>query len=165
METKNDWVGNKKSVWSTNGCSNHSVNKREQNDFYASDPATLEKLLKKYNIPHNVWECACGMGHLSEYLKAHGRDVYSSDLIDRGYGVTGVNFLEELTMPEELPTHDVCILTNPPYSMVSEFILHALDILPVGGQAIFLLKTTALEGKKRFEQIYRITPPSTSFSS
>ena len=165
MSENKDWTGNRKSVWTTNGCTNHSINEREKNDFYASDPTTLDKLEKKFKIPHYVYECACGMGHLSEHLKEQGHDVYSSDLIDRGYGVTGVNFLEQLTMPEVLPTQDVCILTNPPYSLVTEFILHALDILPMDAHAIFLLKTTSIEGKKRFEQIYRNTPPITSFSS
>lgn len=159
METKKDWTGNKKAIWSTNGCSNHSLNEREKNDFYASDPNTLVKLSKKFTVPHNVYECACGMGHLSEYLKEHGHNVYSSDLVDRGYGVTGVNFLAEFTMPDELPIDDVCILTNPPFKYTTEFVTHALDILPEGGYAIFLLKTTALEGKGRFERIYKITPP------
>ena len=163
MSENKDWTGNRKSVWTTNGCTNHSINEREKNDFYASDPTTLDKLEKKFKIPHYVYECACGMGHLSEHLKEQGHDVYSSDLIDRGYGVTGVNFLEQLTMPEVLPTQDVCILTNPPYSLVTEFILHALDILPMDAHAIFLLKTTSIEGKKRFEQIYRNTPPNYVF--
>ena len=164
MSENKDWTGNRKSVWTTNGCTNHSINEREKNDFYASDPTTLDKLEKKFKIPHYVYECACGMGHLSEHLKEQGHDVYSSDLIDRGYGVTGVNFLEQLTMPEVLPTQDVCILTNPPYSLVTEFILHALDILPMDAHAIFLLKTTSIEGKKRFEQIYRNTPPQLRLS-
>ena len=154
-----DWVGNKKSVWTTNGCSNHSMTEREVNDFYATSPVALEKLATKFRIPHNVWECACGMGHLSEHLKEHGHNVYSSDLVDRGYGVTGTDFLKETELPSELPHNNVCILTNPPYKYSTEFVLHAIDLLPTGGFAAFLLKTTALEGKGRFERIYRDTPP------
>lgn len=158
-ERKKDWTGNVRSIWSTNGCSNHSNTEREVSDFYATDPVSIDKLVKKFPIPHYVWECACGQGHLSKRLEQRGHSVYSSELEHRGYGVQGVNFLTEDKLPIELPINDVCILTNPPYRYTTEFVLHALDILPENGYAIFLLKTTALEGKGRFELIYKNTPP------
>ena len=64
METKNnkDWVGNQKSIYTTLGASNHVEEEREINDYYATDPATLQPLLKKESISHHIWECACGGG-------------------------------------------------------------------------------------------------------
>lgn len=41
-----DWTGNTKSVYSTLGASSHSKEEREQNDYYATDPIALEKLLE-----------------------------------------------------------------------------------------------------------------------
>lgn len=156
-----DWTGNKKSVFATMGASNHSKEDRETHDFYASSPVAIDKLVTKFDIPHKVWECACGMGHLSERLKELGHDVYSSDLIDRGYG----DVIDFLSWDADAHKEEFeCIITNPPYSRVTEFVLKAFDLLPDGGKAVFLLKTTALESRSRFEKIYRFTPP-TMFSS
>ncbi len=88
-----DWTGNKDAVWRTLGASNHSDKERQTEDFYATDPKALELFAPKFPIAHKVYECACGSGLLSEWLKAHGHDVLSTDLVNRGYGVGGINFL------------------------------------------------------------------------
>ena len=105
-----DWTGNKKAVWSTLGASNHTEKERENDDFYATSPDTLDLLTRKYQIPHVVMEPACGEGHLSRWLTDHGHKVYSYDIVDRGYGQQQ-NFFEMLTVPDDCQ----CILTNPPY--------------------------------------------------
>lgn len=79
-----DWTGNSKAVFSTLGSSNHSEVEREKYDFYATDPKALELLLKLEKF-ENVWECACGQGHLSEILRKNNIHGKSSDYIDRGY--------------------------------------------------------------------------------
>ena len=83
-----DWIGNKKSTFVTLGASNHTEKEREKNDFYATQPEAIDKLVGaiKNMLPKKVWECACGTGCLSDRLKDFGYDVVSSDLIDRGYG-------------------------------------------------------------------------------
>lgn len=58
---------------------------REKNDYYATHPKAMEQLLKYETFNKNIWEPACGEGNLSEVLKAAGYNVYSTDLIDRGY--------------------------------------------------------------------------------
>ena len=42
-----DWNGNKKTTFVTLGASNHSEKEREKDDFYATDPHSLEIFLKK----------------------------------------------------------------------------------------------------------------------
>ena len=150
-----DWTGNGNSIYKTLGASNHTDKERQSEDFYATDPIAVEKLREAFLIPDFVWECACGAGHLSEYLNDNGFYVLSTDLVDRGYGHGGVDFLKEERLPECFEGENCCILTNPPYKYATEFVEHALDILPVGAPAIFLLKTTALEGKGRWERLYR----------
>lgn len=61
---------------------------REKNDFYATNPHALEIALPilKDILHKNVWECACGQGHLAKVLEENGYSVKSTDLIDRGYG-------------------------------------------------------------------------------
>ena len=149
-----DWMGTNKSVYKILGASNHAETERESNDYYATDPAVLEHLIKKYDIPHVVLEPACGSGDLSKWLEGNGHKVYSSDIVNRGYGEKQ-NFFEMMSVPEDCS----CILTNPPYKYATEFVLHALDLLPVGGQVVMFLKTTFLETERRYNEIFRTTPP------
>lgn len=147
-------MGTNKSVYKILGASNHAETERESNDYYATDPAVLEHLIKKYDIPHVVLEPACGSGDLSKWLEGNGHKVYSSDIVNRGYGEKQ-NFFEMMSVPEDCS----CILTNPPYKYATEFVLHALDLLPVGGQVVMFLKTTFLETERRYNEIFRTTPP------
>lgn len=82
---------------------------------------------------------------MSERLKDYGYDVKSMDLIDRGYGETGIDFLEY----NEKWQGD--IITNPPYKLAKQFIEHALDILETRGRAYMFLKVQYLEGISRAE--------------
>ena len=87
-------TNNAHSLFVTLGASNHSGTDREMNDYYATDPLAMELLLKLERFAHNVWECACGAGHLSKVLEEHGYNVASTDLVYRGYGTGGVDFLK-----------------------------------------------------------------------
>lgn len=138
-----DWRGNSKSIYTTLGASNHSTEEREQNDFYATDPAAIDYLLEKAKLNKNLWECACGSGHLSKRLIEHGFNVKSTDLIDRGFGIGGVDFLKT----SEAWAGD--IITNPPYKFAQEFCEHALELLQDGNKCFMFLKLQFLEGKTR----------------
>lgn len=152
-----DWTGNSKTTFVQLGASNHSEKERETNDFYATDPYTLEiflKALKRDSIilNRNIWECACGLGHLSKVLEKNNYNVLSTDLIDRKYGVGGVNFL---SIQEQ---YDGDILTNPPYKFAQEFAEHSIDLLKENNYCIMLLKIQFLEGKKR-RKLFNKYPP------
>lgn len=141
------------------GASNHTNKERQTEDYYATDPVAIDGLKKVFDIPQNVWECACGEGHLSKRLEELGHKVESTDLIDRGFGIGGVDFLK----CEKRTSECECILTNPPYKYATEFVIHALDLLPIGGYCIMLLKTTFLEGKKRYNKLFSEQQPKYVF--
>ena len=150
-----DWIGNGKSVFVTLGSSNHTDKEREPNDFYATDPIAIDKLIGSIGfIQSVVWECACGTGCLSERLKQYCHGVVSTDAIDRGYGQ-----VQDFLLAKEMPSGCSCIITNPPYKLATEFILHALSLLPDGGLCIMFLKTTFLEGEKRHRLLFSKYPP------
>lgn len=151
MQVK-DWTGNNHTPFVTIGASNHSDGERENNDFYATDPKALELLLDVQEFDPYVWECACGKGHLSEVLKKRGYIVKSTDLIDRGYGVGGVDFLQS----KEQFNGDV--ITNPPYKYAQQFVEHALELVPIGRRVAMFLKLTFLEGKARKEMFEHYPP-------
>ena len=85
MVKAKDWTGNAKSIFTCNGASNHSEEERQIDDYYATEPKAVELLLEREKFSNNIWECACGGGHMSEVLKQNGYCVYSSDLVDRHY--------------------------------------------------------------------------------
>lgn len=140
-----DWTGNKNSVFKTLGASNHTDKERPSDDYYATDPVAIDVLLKDGNVKlsEEVWECASGSGCLSKRLKHYGYSVLSTDLVDRGYGTGGVDFLACTEM------FDGDIITNPPYKLAQEFIQHALELIPNGRRVFMFLKIQFLEGKKR----------------
>lgn len=156
-----DWTGNRNSIFKTLGASNHTDKEREGNDFYATSPEAIDLLLKKVDLPHRIFEPACGTGCLSERLKEFGHDVLSYDIVDRGYGEVQ-NFFELLTSPID---GEYAIVTNPPYKYALPFVLHAIELVPEGNLVCMFLKTTFAEGKRRYNELFRITPPCTFCSA
>lgn len=147
--------GTSESVFTCNGASNHSTQEREIHDYYATEPRAGELLLEQEKFKPYIWECACGAGHLAEVFKAHGYKVYATDLVNRGFGLYGVDFLT--VQPEQCNLSQIDIVTNPPYSKAKEFVQHALDLLPNGGKVAMFLKLTFLESKSRRE-LFDVTP-------
>lgn len=154
-----DWTGNYNSIFKTLGASNHTDKERQNEDYYATDPIAIDALKLSFTVPQNIWECASGGGHLARRLQELGHNVYCTDIIDRGCCDDIVDFLSVKTLPSGIE----CILTNPPYAKATEFVLHSLDLLNERQYCIMFLKTTFLEGKKRYEQIFSKQPPKYVF--
>lgn len=149
-----DWSGDKNSIYKTMGASSHTDAERETNDYYATEPAATKSLLKLETLNRKIKEPACGGGHMSEVLIAAGHEVESSDLIDRGYGDTGIDFLSYdniLPWPGD-------IVTNPPYKYAEEFVVKALSLVQPGAKVCFFLKLLFLEGLKR-KSLFQKYPP------
>ncbi len=89
---------------------------REKDDFYPTPPEGTRALLAVEKFEGPIWEPACGDGAISKELIAAGYNVESTDLVDRGYGQNGVDFLME--WQPRAPN----IVTNPPFKMVAPFI-------------------------------------------
>ena len=65
---------------------------RQRDDYYATPAATTRALLSVESFDGDIWEPACGEGHISKELKRAGYNVKSTDLIDRGFGTVRVDF-------------------------------------------------------------------------
>lgn len=139
------------------GANTFSKEERQNNDFYATDPNAVKKLLEVETFNKNIWENACGEGNISKVLKENNYNVYSTDLIDRGYQDELVDFLN----CDKKFNGD--IITNPPYKHVTDFIIKSLDSIPFDNKVAMLLKLTHLEGKERYKRIYSIMPPKTIY--
>lgn len=152
-----DWTGNYKTTFVQLGASNHSNKERQNNDFYSTDPQSLQIFLNKLKkdgikLHNNIWECACGMGHLSKILEKNGYKVWSTDLIDREYGTPNTDFLKTTNKWYG------DILTNPPYKYAQEFVEKAIEITNNGAYIVMLLKIQFLESKSR-KKLFEKYPP------
>lgn len=146
-------AGSKK-VFTTLGSSNHALENREAFDYYATDPKAVEMLLELEQFAPVIWEPACGEGHISKVLQAHGYEVISTDLVYRGFGdPEPLDFLKET-----LDGFEGDIITNPPYSVGLEFVQRALESIRPGGKVAMFLKVQFLEGQKR-GAFFKYTPP------
>lgn len=130
----------------------NDIDNREPNDFYATDPRAIDALFEVEDFDTNIWEPAAGQGHLSNRMKHFGKNVYSSDLIDRGRGYVKKDFLNS----------DVRwvgdIITNPPFKYGIEFVNKALQSIEEGAKVAFFVKLLFLETQKRRE-LFELHPP------
>lgn len=150
---------NRNSIYTTLGASNHTNDERQNDDFYATDPKAAKLLLELEPFSKNIWECACGQGHLSKVFENEGHIVKSTDLINRGFGETGVDFLSISGV-----RWNGDIITNPPYKYAKEFIEKSLEIIDEGNKVAMFLKVQFLEGKSR-KKLFSLTPPKTVYVS
>ena len=131
----------------------HSEEERQREDYYATDPAAIEPLLDNVYF-EDVWECACGGGHLSGVLEKRGLLKRKSDIIDRGCGAEIFDFLNDFENTE----WDGDIVTNPPFANAQEFVEKSLSIIKEGRRAAFLLRIQFLEGLER-RKLFDREPP------
>lgn len=131
---------------------------RADYDFYATDPIAVEWLMKLEKLDNNIWEPACGKGHLAKPLIDAGYNVRATDIVDRGFGEGGVDFLWTFD------DWNGDIVTNPPFKFAQEFIQHGLDIIPKGNKVCMFLKVQFLEGSRR-KQLFEREPPKTIWVS
>ena len=125
----------------------------EANDFYATDPKAAHDLLR-LGVFRNIWEPACGEGHLAKVFDQYGYLGRATDLIDRGYGEQ----LDFLSYDGGLWKGD--IVTNPPYKCATEFVLKALDVAGNNAKVAMLLPITFLETIDRYDRLFSSQPPA-----
>ena len=110
---------------------------------------------------HNIWEPMAGNGAIAEVLKQNKYlNVTTSDIVQRDYPL---DFTQDFFTMKEFPTSmpekgGRGIITNPPYNVADDFILHALSTLKADYLAVFL-PVRYLEGSKRYLEIYQHYKP------
>lgn len=152
-----DWIGNNKAIYTCLGASNHALEERQKEDYYATDPKAANLILEVEPDLNNIWECACGEGHLAEVFRKAGKLNLATDIVDRGYGDCIRDFLDE-----NISGYVGDIVTNPPYKYAKEFVEKALEIIPDGHKVCMFLKVTFLEGKAR-KEFFKKYPPKTVY--
>ena len=127
----------------------------QPNEYYATHPTVTLDLLRQESFHHHILEPACGGGFISKPLMDNGYEVLSTDIIDRGFGNGGIDFL---TSKFEQGKYD--IVTNPPYSLFIPFLLKSIKLCH--SKVAMLLPVTFLSCKQRC-RIYEDYPPHTVY--
>lgn len=126
----------------------NSTTQKADNDFYATNPQTvrdfLNLTLKEFENINTIWENCAGQGHLAEVLKEYFKAsiICTTDLIDRGYCASGIDFLNS----DFNPNADL-IITNPPFSLINDFIKFGLQ--KTNRYLVYLCKIQMLETVSR----------------
>jgi hypothetical protein len=69
-----------------------------------------------------IWDPACGFGRIVENARRLGIQASGSDIVDRGFGNTELDFLGCIDMAADN------IICNPPFKLAREFTLHGLKM-------------------------------------
>lgn len=139
----------------TLGASNHTKESRSQNDFYATPPVAVYGLLKEEIFNKDVWEPASGMNHIVKILEKNGYNVKRSDIIK----YVDDDKLEIIDFLNTTGTWDGDIITNPPFSLATQFVNKSLELVKDGAKIAMFLKVQFLEGSKRYWNLFRDNPP------
>lgn len=121
----------------------HSLVDRKD-DLYETPAVAVEALLRAENLPDVIWEPACGPGAIVDVLRAHGRKVYATDLVN--YGCPDSESRIDFLMTHDPGFSVGAIVTNPPYKLAREFVTHALTLCP---RVVMLLRLAFLESERR----------------
>lgn len=120
-------------------------------DFFPTPPWATFALIDNEQFEGGIWECACGDGAMSRVLEETSCSIQNSDLYDRGYGDTGIDFLTATRKVDN-------IITNPPYNSAEGFVANGVKLAK--RKFVLLLRLAFLEGARRARTIFTECPPS-----
>ena len=121
-------------------------------DFFPTPPWATRALCE-YVIDIDgldVWETACGQGHMAKPLAEYAAKVFASDVYDYGFGEVG-SFVG--CGPDVIPPKQCdWIITNPPFNLAEQFLMRALAIADIG--VALLVRSSWLESVGRYREIF-----------
>lgn len=120
-------------------------------DFYPTPKWATHALIENEVFEGDIWECACGDGAMSEVLENTSNKVRSTDLYDRGFGESGIDFRTTDDSADN-------IVTNPPFNAAEDFV--RVGVKSARNKFALLLRLAFLEGAGRQHSIFNISPPA-----
>lgn len=129
---------------------NRRIASKTELDFYPTPPIGTESLLRVFPLQGDILEPCCGDGAMAKVFEAHGFKVTAHDIVDRGYGTVKDVFSV---------TDKYCnIVTNPPFNLADQIFHH---VYPLATRSVcMLLRTSFLEGQSRYENLFKVNPPT-----
>jgi hypothetical protein len=124
----------------------HPHSERGLDPYFTPAKQAIPPLLAVETVPRVILEPGAGRGDIASELRATGRRVITSDIADYGFPL---DYQQDFLTTTAMPPGCECILTNPPFRWVEEFIEHSLKLSPL---VIMLLRLAFFEagsGKQR----------------
>ena len=98
--------------------------KAQRHSHYVDPSWVSERLFDVEEFSWPIWDPSCGWGRIGDAASARGGGCVSTDLIRRGYGTGGVDFLKTTKMRGGTRS----IVCNPPFDLMREFAEHAISL-------------------------------------
>lgn len=136
-------------------------------DYFPTPPFAVRALIEEIIIPTvgpvdqlTALDPACGELHMVHGLMDYFLRTPFSDVYDWGEHPPIRDFTFETRAALQAAGDRIpeWIITNPPFNLLEEFILKALEIATVG--VAMFVRINALPGQGRYNRIYRNTPPT-----
>lgn len=129
---------------------------RQNNDFYATPPREVKNILQYEKLYGTILDNSCGEGHIIKPVKEKysNNKILATDLIDRGFGEGGYDFLSDSYPYDNVDT----IIMNPPFSLITEFVLKSLEVAKK--KIVLLAQLQFLESQKRYKKIFKEYKPN-----
>lgn len=139
---------------------------REKDDYYATPPKEVANILKTIGLSATndttILEPCCGGGHMLEGIDTICplATIIGTDLRDRGYRSRKFKLAYDLDFLSDDYPYDTAdyIVMNPPFKLIEPFVIRSLEIAQKG--VIMFGRLQFLEGKSRYENILKETPPT-----
>lgn len=124
---------------------------RKDGDEYFTPAWVTHALCEHFDVDAlNVWEPACGPGHMVKALTGRGARVMGTDI--------SIDPSQDFLRLTRNWMGNTAIITNPPYEIAREFCEHALRLMePVNGSVAMLLRTDFDHAKTR-SHLFRDCP-------
>lgn len=102
--------------------------KAREAECYETPPWAAQAILRLEGMGARIVDPCCGPGVLTEAALAEGHVVTATDLYDWGYGLTGVDFLDEANAVIFQAGGEFTVFMNPPFSKACEFVERAFAL-------------------------------------
>lgn len=76
----------------TKGNDRSSGYARNAHDWYVGPPWAVDDFLDAQRFAGGIWDPACGRGTIPIVAGRRGYASFGTDLVDRGFGLTGTDF-------------------------------------------------------------------------
>jgi hypothetical protein len=113
---------------------------RATNDWYREPGWVVDALLNVESFHGLSHDPACGGGTIPKTMQARGFECSGSDIEDRGFGFTGLDFFKSSLSVGN-------IVSNPPYNVLQEWVDHSLRC--ASHKVAVIARLAFLESSKR----------------
>ena len=137
-------------IQTVGGWSKGAVQKREEDDFYMTDPKAIDCLFAVETFSSHIWENANGKSHLSDRMEQYGHIVKRTDFKLRDDKTELLDFLYYDPLCDGTWKGD--IVTNPPFMHLDKWV--RLSHMACEGKVALFAQIGMMQAKKRWFEIF-----------